>query len=133
MRRSWLWKTGNSLTLSAGFERPTRVRKISPGQIVAMLARTFGLWTVSLSQVVQVKHTASFFGFLYKTTSDHVEEGEERFVLTLGDDESVWYEIEAVSRPRHLLARMAFPVARMFQHRFVRDSHRRMREAVAQA
>ena len=103
--------------------------KISPGQVVAMLAHTLGLWTTSLSQVVQVEHTSRFFGFLYKTTADHVEEGEERFVLTFAEDETVWYEIEAISRPRHLLARIAKPIARMFQHRFVRDSHRLMRQA----
>jgi uncharacterized protein (UPF0548 family) len=102
--------------------------RISPGQIVAMLAHTLGLWTVSLSQVVQVDRSGNTFGFLYKTTADHVEEGEERFVLRFGEDENVWYEIEAVSRPRHVLARLAFPLARIFQHRFVRESHRRMRE-----
>lgn len=107
--------------------------KINPGQIVAMLAHTLGLWTVSLSQIVQVEHSENSFGFLYKTTADHVEEGEERFVLTYADDETVWYEIEAVSRPRHLLARIAKPVARMFQHRFVRDSHRLMRQAATVA
>lgn len=106
--------------------------QIRVGQLVAMVPNTLGLWTVNLSQIVQVEQTASFFGFLDKTTPDHVEEGEERFFLTIDADGTVWYKIEAVSKPRHLLARVAAPVARYFQHRFVRDSHRQMREVIAE-
>lgn len=106
--------------------------QIRVGHLVAMVPNTLGLWTVNLSQIVQVERTANFFGFLYKTTRDHVEEGEERFFVALDADGNVCYEIEAVSKPRHVLARVAAPVARYFQHRFVRDSHRRMREVIGE-
>lgn len=107
--------------------------RIDLGQIVAVQVRALGLWSLNLSQIVQVVRGPHCFGFLYKTTPHHVEEGEERFLLRL-DPESgaVWYELEAVSRPRNLLARLGFPVTRAYQHRFARESHGRMREAVAQ-
>lgn len=104
---------------------------VESGEIVAVEVQSLGLWSVNLSQIVAVVHTDSRFGFIYKTTPRHVEEGEERFDLTL-DHESgvVWYETEAVSRPRDLMALLAYPLTRLFQRRFARDSHRRMREAV---
>lgn len=104
---------------------------IEIGRIVALEVHCFGLWTVNLSQIVQVMQTANHFGFIYKTTAHHVEEGEERFLLMLDERSGVvWYEMEAVSRPRHLLALMSYPVTRRLQHQFARESHRRMAEAV---
>ena len=104
---------------------------ISTGQIVAVEAHTLGLWSLSLSRIMQVLDSPTSFGFLYSTTPLHVEEGEERFLLTF-DPESgdVWYELEAVSRPRHPLAYFGYPITRSFQHKFARESHRRMKEAV---
>lgn len=105
--------------------------RIAPGQIVAVEAHTLGLWTLNLSRIMDIVDTPVTFGFVYGTTQLHVEQGEERFLIELdpatGD---VWYELEAVSRPRTMLARLGFPVTRAFQHRFARDSHRRMREEV---
>jgi len=89
-----------------------------------------GLWTLNLSRITQTIDTETHFGFVYSTTQMHVEQGDERFLVerdpATGD---VWYELEAVSRPRHPLARLAYPVTRAFQRRFARDSHRRMRKA----
>ena len=105
--------------------------RIQPGQIVAVEVHSLGLWSLNLSQIVEVVRSENCFGFLYKTTANHVEEGEERFVLTIEDGSgTVWYEVEAVSKPQNLLARLGFPVTRAFQHRFARESHRRMKEAV---
>jgi uncharacterized protein (UPF0548 family) len=102
---------------------------IALGQIVAVEVKTLGRWTLNLSRIVETFDTATRFGFLYATTEKHVEEGEERFLLEFNPATgSVWYDLEAVSRPRHVLARLGLPVARAFQHRFARDSHRRMRE-----
>jgi len=100
---------------------------IAAGQIIAVEFETFALWTLNLSRIVEVVDTPGAFGFIYSTTGMHVERGEEQFLIEFdhaaGD---VWYEIEALSRPRHFLARVGFPVARALQHRFVRESHRRM-------
>jgi uncharacterized protein (UPF0548 family) len=104
---------------------------IESRQIIAVEVRTLGLWSVNLSQIWETIDTETAFGFIYATTKQHVEQGEESFVLRLDSATGeVSYELEAVSRPRHILARLGFPVARFFQHRFARDSHRRMRDAV---
>lgn len=106
--------------------------QISLGQIVALEVHSLGLWSLNLSQIVELEEEeAHCFGFIYKTLEDHVEEGEERFLLTFDETTGVvCYETEAISRPRSLLALLGYPVTRAFQHRFVRDSHRRMREEV---
>lgn len=103
--------------------------RIEPGQIIAMEAHTLALWTLNMSRIMETVDTTTRFGFLYATTPMHVEQGAERFLLEFdsatGD---VHYVLEAISRPRHLFARLGLPLSRYFQHQFVRQSHRRMRE-----
>ena len=105
--------------------------KIAPGEIVAVLARAAGLWSLNLSRIVETIDTPTRFGFLYATTAMHVEEGQERFVVEFDEEHSsVTYLIEAVSRPRHPLAQLAYPFTRAMQHRFRKESQQRMHEAV---
>jgi uncharacterized protein (UPF0548 family) len=105
--------------------------RIVAGQLVAVEVRSLGLWTLNLSRILDVLETPRSFGFLYTTTELHVEEGEERFLLQFDPESgSVTYRLEAISRPRSNLARLGFPITRTFQHRFARDSHRRMGDAV---
>jgi uncharacterized protein (UPF0548 family) len=104
---------------------------IVPGELVAVEAHTAFFWTVNFSRITEVLDTSVRFGFLCTTTSLHVEEGQERFLLELNPDSGcVSYLIEAVSRPRHFLARIAYPFSRAMQHRFARDSHDRIRRSV---
>ena len=58
--------------------------------------------------------------------------GEERFSIEwrAEEDDSVWYEIRAHSRPAHPLVRLGYPLVRLLQRRFVRDSQRAMQEAI---
>ena len=108
--------------------------RIVANQLVAVEAHTLGLWTLNVSQILEVVESPLHFGFVYATTPLHVEEGEERFLLELDPASgNVTYKLEAVSRPRSRLAQMGYPMTRMFQHRFARDSQCRMREAVRQA
>ena len=105
--------------------------KITPGELVAVEAHTACLWSINLSRVVEVVDNPTRFGFMYTTTAFHVEEGQERFIVGFDpESESVSYLIEAVSRPRHLLARIGYPFSRAMQHRFARDSHARMRRCL---
>jgi uncharacterized protein (UPF0548 family) len=61
---------------------------------------------------------------------EHAERGEERFTVEYhSDDQSVWYDLFAFSRPGPL-ARLGYPVARSLQKRFARDSNLAMRRAV---
>jgi uncharacterized protein (UPF0548 family) len=103
---------------------------IEVGATVAVKARAFGSWSLSACRVVYLineEGTNKRFGFAYGTLPDHVEQGEERFTVEWHSvDDSVWYDILAFSRPRHPLVRLGFPLARMLQKRFARDSKRRM-------
>jgi uncharacterized protein (UPF0548 family) len=105
--------------------------RIVEGEIVAVEACTLGLWTLNLSQILEVITNRFRYGFVYGTTAIHVEEGEERFLLALDPlTGQVTYSLEAVSRPRNTLARVGYPITRSYQHQFARDSQRRMQRSV---
>jgi uncharacterized protein (UPF0548 family) len=105
--------------------------EISPGQLVGVEVHTVFLWSMSLNRLVETVDSPSRFGFMYATTALHVEQGQERFVIEFDPStEAVSYLIEAVSRPRHPLARLAYPFSRAMQRRFARDSHARLRQNI---
>ena len=105
--------------------------KITPGQTVGVEAHTAYLWSVSFNRIVETVDSPSRFGFMYGTTALHVEQGQERFILEFDPStEAVSYLIEAVSRPRHPLARLGYPFSRAMQRRFARDSHARLRRYI---
>jgi uncharacterized protein (UPF0548 family) len=71
------------------------------------------------------------FGFAYGTLAEHAESGEERFTVEWDrDEDTVWYDILAFSRPRNSLARLGYPLSRLLQKRFAKDSKAAMLEAV---
>lgn len=109
----------------------TKDVKIETGAVVAVKAWACGMWTLNACRVVYVvaeDGPLTRFGFAYGTLLDHIERGEERFLIEWNrNDDSVWYDILAFSQPRHPLVRLGFPVARMMQKRFARDSLSRMR------
>jgi uncharacterized protein (UPF0548 family) len=102
--------------------------------VVAVEARAFGLWSLNAVRVIytfdEQPYAKAKFGFAYGTLPDHVEEGEERFTVEWLEDDSVWYDLYAFSRPRHRLAKVGFPLCRMLQKRFARDSMAAMENAV---
>jgi uncharacterized protein (UPF0548 family) len=105
-----------------------REAKIERDAVVAVKAWACGLWSLNACRVVYVidendANSVSRFGFAYGTLPDHIERGEERFLVewNRGDD-SVWYDILAFSQPRHPLVKLGAPVARVMQKRFARDS-----------
>jgi uncharacterized protein (UPF0548 family) len=105
--------------------------KVLPGELVAVEAHTVCLWSMNISRIVEVVDSPTRFGFMYTTTAYHVEEGQERFVIEFDTaSESVFYLIEAISCPRHVLARIGYPFSRAMQRRFARDSHSRMSRSV---
>jgi uncharacterized protein (UPF0548 family) len=111
---------------------PPRVR-IETGATVAVKARAFGTWSLSATRVVYTIDESRRFGFAYGTLPDHVERGEERFLIEWLPDDSVWYDILAFSRPQHPLVKLSAPLARRLQHRFARDSLNRMKYLTADA
>lgn len=107
--------------------------KVETGATVAVKALACGMWSLNACRVVYVVDEAERFGFAYGTLPDHIERGEERFLIEWNRDDSVWYDILAFSRPRHLLVKLGAPVARMMQKRFARDSLRAMKTAISPA
>jgi uncharacterized protein (UPF0548 family) len=107
---------------------------IEPGKTVAVLAHVFGLWTLNACRIVYVVEEPgplTKFGFAYGTLPEHAESGEERFMVEWHQQENtVWYDILAFSRPNQLLVRLGYPVVRRLQKRFARDSAAAMVRAV---
>ena len=93
-----------------------------PGAQVAVLSRLFGLWWINTCRIVYLVNEADAFGFAYGTLSQHVEQGEELFLVEQDPNGDVWFRIRAFSRPQHWLAQLGYPVARWYQRRFIRES-----------
>jgi uncharacterized protein (UPF0548 family) len=107
---------------------------IQVGAVVAIVARTVGLWWLNACKIVYVVDEPGpirRFGFAYGTLPDHAGRGEERFLIEWNRaDDGVWYDILAFSRPNHLLARLGYPIVRRTQRRFGRDSAAALLRAV---
>jgi uncharacterized protein (UPF0548 family) len=99
---------------------------IREGQVVAVLARSVGLWWLNACRIVAVideDGPVRRFGYAYGTLPDHAARGEERFLVEWDRREGgVWFDILAFSRPRHWLARLGYPWMRRVQRRFGRES-----------
>ena len=93
---------------------------------MAVVARAIGLWWLNACRIVYVVDEVEpiqRFGFAYGTLPDHAASGEERFMVEWDRaDNSVWYDISSFSRPRHILARLGYPMFRHKQKQFGRDS-----------
>ncbi len=96
-----------------------------PDQMVGVLARALGLWVLNACRIVYVieeEKPLRRFAFAYGTLPEHAESGEERFQVEWKDDDSVWYDIFAFSRPNQSISRMAYPYVRCKQKQFARES-----------
>ncbi len=103
---------------------------IAVGTTVAVLTRALGVWSLNAARIVYVVDEAERFGFAYGTLPEHAERGEERFTVEWHrDEDEVWYDILAFSRPHGVLATLAYPLARRLQQRFRADSLRAMASA----
>lgn len=104
-------------------------------QTVGVLARALGLWVLNACRVVYVAEEDQplrRLAFAYGTLPEHAESGEERFQIEWREDDSVWYDIFAFSRPHQLFSRIAYPYVRVKQRQFAKDSMRAMRTAIAE-
>ena len=104
---------------------------IAEGEVAGVIVRAFGVWFLNAARIVYVIDEPRRFGFAYGTLPGHAERGEERFLVEWLADDTVWYELDAISRPRYWAARVAYPVARRLQRRFARLSKASMAAAVA--
>ena len=107
---------------------------IEVGTTVGVLVRHYGFWSLNTARVVYLIEESGEverFGFGYGTLPGHSERGEERFLVEwCREDDLVHYDVFAFSRPKHLLAWLGYPFARVLQRRFARDSKRAMGESV---
>jgi uncharacterized protein (UPF0548 family) len=107
---------------------------IEAGSGVTVLAHHLGFWSLNACRIISVideDGEGRRYGFIYGTLPDHAERGQERFTVEWQhNDDSVWYDILAYSRPNVLLARLGYPVTRLLQKRFARDSMTTMLRAV---
>jgi len=102
---------------------------VAARSMIAVVVGGFGVWMVNVCRIVYVIDEPRRYGFAYGTLSHHAEAGEERFMVEWRDDNSVWYEVLAFSREKHLLAKLAYPLARRLQKKFRRDSGLAMQRA----
>ena len=102
---------------------------IASGEVIAILIRALGVWWLNPARIVYVIDEPRRFGFAYGTLPGHAERGEERFLVEWQDDDEVWYDLRAFSRPRYWAARLAYPITRALQRRFARDSKAAMAAA----
>lgn len=102
-------------------------------QVVAMVAKVVGIYWVNNCRIVYLLDEASpirRYGFAYGTLGQHVEQGEELFSVEWLPDGSVWYVLRAYSKPRFWLAKLGYPLARLYQRKFVRESQRAMKREI---
>lgn len=117
------WKQFDLGWLSA---RPPNT-PIEEGAVIAVVAQLFGICSTNFARIVYTIDDAQGpvqrFGFAYGTLPDHVEMGEERFLVEWDTrDNNVFYDVVAYSRPRHALAKLGYPFVRRMQKRFGRES-----------
>ncbi len=105
-----------------------------PGQTVAVQAHVLGIWVLNACRVVYVTEETEpiwRFAFAYGTLPEHAESGEERFQVEWHpEDDSVWYDILAFSRPNRFLTKLSYPYVRRKQKQFAQDSMQAMEDAV---
>jgi uncharacterized protein (UPF0548 family) len=109
---------------------------IAEGATVAIAVSHLGFWSLNAARIVytiEEQGAIERYGFAYGTLPDHAEMGEERFTVEFhAEDESVWYDLYAFSRPR-ALARLALSYTRALQKKFASDSKIAMQRAVGRA
>lgn len=104
---------------------------IQTGTTVNMQAKTNVFYTLNACRIIYTIQEDNRFGFAYGTLPGHVEMGEELFLVELANSGEVRYTIKAISRPRHILSRLFYPIARYYQAKFRKDSCLAMKEYVA--
>lgn len=107
---------------------------IETGETVGVLVNHYGFWSLNACRIVYTIDAAGpieRYGFAYGTLLEHGEQGEERFSVEWNhQDNSIWYDLFAFSRPNLFLAKIGRPLARRLQKRFARDSKLAMVEAM---
>lgn len=97
------------------------------GQTVAVLFRIFGVWWINSARIVYTFDESNRFGFAYGTLYGHLESGEECFWIERDAQGVITYHIRAFSKPYYWFVKLAYPLARYYQRRFVKQSMAHMK------
>ena len=104
------------------------------GNVVAIRARHWAFWSLNACRVVYSLDDDGPVrrrGFAFGTLPSHSEQGEERFTVEWDHEtDTVWYELLAFAKPKHVFAKLGYPIARRTQKRFARESAGAMIAAV---
>jgi uncharacterized protein (UPF0548 family) len=99
----------------------------------ATVVVTLGTPVVALAapcRIVEVIDEPARWGFAYATLPGHPEQGEESFVVSIEDDETVDFEITALSRPASRMVRLSGPLGRGLQRSGMKGYLRALRRFV---
>ena len=103
------------------------------GTDVAVSVHHFGFYSLNACRIVYIvdeEGPIKRFGFAYGTLAEHAESGEERFTIEWDrNNNEVWYDILAFSRPRNMFAKLGYPLSRLLQKRFAEGSKAAMVKA----
>jgi len=100
---------------------------IKTDETVVVMIHILGLWWRNSTKIVYSINENNRFGFAYGTLTEHAEQGEEAFWIEMDKDEQVTYHIKAFSKPKFWMARLAYPLTRMYQRKFARASLTQMK------
>ena len=99
---------------------------IQVGTEVVVSVHHFRFYSLNACRIVYVVDEdgpVHRFGFAYGTLWEHAESGEERFTVEWErNEDDVWYDILAFSRPRKMAARLMYPLSRKLQKNFAEAS-----------
>ncbi|GAA0142022.1 hypothetical protein LIER_03021 [Lithospermum erythrorhizon] len=99
--------------------------------------KEFFPWLMMPLQVVYTKEDRDSqkalrsFGFAGGTLKGHLLAGEERFSVTLDENNQVWYEILSFSKPAHILSFFGYPYVLVKQKLFVHQSTNAIRKHIS--
>lgn len=93
----------------------------------ATLLRTHIVFACRVVYLIEEHGELEKFGFSYGTLKGHPESGEERFLIEYNrETDTVHYDLLAHSRPGWLVVQLGYPLARKYQHLFIKDSQLKM-------
>lgn len=100
---------------AAGFAvTSTRERAIPGAAVVLRAGPTFAGLTIPCRVIYTVAQEHRQ-GFAYGTLPGHPEQGEEAFLVTIGEDHAVRFQVRAFSRPASRVARLGGRLTRAVQ------------------
>jgi len=112
----------------AGWTKIYPIAPLKKDEVVVVMIRLWGIWWKNSSRIVYTWDEPNKFGFAYGTLPAHFEAGEEAFWVEKNDTGEVSYHIRAFSKPRFWMARVGYPIARLYQRKFVTQSLKTMKK-----